>query len=153
MHRSCIFFASLYRKTSYPRNGNLPHNFYHFWGGSGGQTSTHCTQTPEMVICLVFFTDSGVCVQFLRKRKFMYVFDNYLRLLLVQYLVLYYRESETRKNDVLSSQFECCHLRSSPPPPRRSRSVYCQCTTTTNSKRKSTVIHHHLFLDHDVPKT
>ena len=42
-----------------------------------------------MVICLVFFTDSGVCVQFVRKRKFMYVFDNYLRLLLVQYLVLY----------------------------------------------------------------
>ena len=71
--QSCIVFASLYGKTSYPRNGNLPHIFYHFWGGSGGQTSTHCTQTPEMVICLVFFTDSGVCVQFLRKRKFMYV--------------------------------------------------------------------------------
>ena len=110
-------------------------------------------KTPETVKNKRQITDSGVCVQFLRKRKFMYVFDNYLRLLLVQYLVLYYRESETRKNDVLSSQFECCHLRSSPPPPRRSRSVYCQCTTTTNSKRKSTVIHHHLFLDHDVPKT
>ena len=104
--KSCIVFVSLSCKTSYPRNGNFAHIFYRFWGGSGGQTSTHCTQTPEMVICLVFFTDSGVCVQFLRKRKFMYVFDNYLRLLLVQYLVLYYRESETRKNDVLSSQFE-----------------------------------------------
>ena len=42
-NQSCIVFVSLCSKTSYPRNGNLPNIFYHFWGGSGGQTSTHCT--------------------------------------------------------------------------------------------------------------
>ena len=41
--RSCIVFVSLSCKTPYPRNGNLAHIFYHFWGFPLIYSSTSCT--------------------------------------------------------------------------------------------------------------
>ena len=49
VHRSCIVFASLYGKTSYPGNGNLEEENYRFRGKPGGRFSTNFTQTPETV--------------------------------------------------------------------------------------------------------